>query len=169
MEYEAAVSELTKIADSNWQIGEIADSVEPKYGERTLARLAGDTGIGYETLKECRSVWRAYRGTEVRTSNPWSVYKVFQAQPDRAELVQKEWTVAGARAEVARRDPKPEPGEDPGANPGAHDWAIRARASVGRALRNAGEPSHGDVVILADILGMIMELLDPDVYRLDGR
>jgi len=162
MEYEVAVSELTKITDSNWRIGEIADSVEPKYGERTLHRLADDTGIEFKTLANCRWIWRQFEGeNSLRRENPWGVYVVFAAQEDRAELVQKSWTVAEARAEVASRKPGPRPEPE---DTGAHDWSIRARAGVERALRNAGEVSHGDVVVLADILGMVNELLDPEWF-----
>jgi hypothetical protein len=62
----------------------IALEVETSYGEAKLQAYADDIGVEYETLKGYRSVSGQYE-KGVRTPDlPWSVFKVFAAQDDRA-------------------------------------------------------------------------------------
>ena len=68
--YDAAVSEgkeiLAKIEDAErgkLRLGEIADNLEPKYGDRTLAKYAEAIGEKTQRLETYRSVWRAWNGS----------------------------------------------------------------------------------------------------------
>jgi hypothetical protein len=102
--YDKALAELQHLSRNNWRIGEIADRVEAKYGEQTLQHLAEDSGIDYEQLKNCRTVWRAWPELGERSPDlPWSVHRVFASQPDRRELILGKWTVKEARELVASR------------------------------------------------------------------
>jgi len=103
--YEDAVNRLQQLARTNWEVGEIADRVEPKYGEQTLQKLADESLMDYATLRRCRDVFRAWPESAKRFADlPWSIHMIFAAQPDRVELIrQKEWTAGEARREVRRR------------------------------------------------------------------
>jgi hypothetical protein len=113
MEYDVAVKALQKISQDNWLIGEIADSVEPKYGDDTLGKLAEESGVSFSTIKNCRNVWRAYDEKVPRGTN-WSVCREFASQPDRFELIEHQWSVREAREEIQKRNankPKKKPKE----------------------------------------------------------
>lgn len=111
--YEDAVNRLRQLARTNWEIGEIADRVEPKYAEQTLQRLAKESGVEYELLRRCRDVFRAWPESAKRIADlSWSVHMIFAAQPDRFDLIQQRrgdaaygggWTAQEARREVQRR------------------------------------------------------------------
>ncbi len=109
--YEQAVSQLQVIARNNWKIGEIADKVPPKYGEQTLQSLADESGVAYETLVNCRRVYRAWKEDIANVGNiSWCVCKEFISQPDRLDLIRngnpqtgEPWTVRQARELVRSR------------------------------------------------------------------
>jgi hypothetical protein len=46
------------------RLGELADKLEPRYGDRTVAKFAAEIGIAACTLKRCLSVYRAWKGIE---------------------------------------------------------------------------------------------------------
>jgi hypothetical protein len=127
--YEDAVNRLQQLARTNWEIGEIADCVEPKYGEETLQQLAKENRVEYKTLLNCRAVWRAWpESSQRREDVPWAVHAIFAAQPDRLDLIrQGEWTTQLARREVRRRRVE------------AHESWLRTIVK-GLAVRCAAEP-----------------------------
>src|SRR6516165_6993017 len=89
IKYEAAVKECKPLWKSNernnWRIAEVADELEPKYGERTLARFAKAIGAPYDTIQVYRSVWRAYDKKGPR--GPFSVSKELMAHPQREKIL----------------------------------------------------------------------------------
>src|SRR5262245_42978698 len=62
--YDDAVEEAKKILkqfdSGQMRLGELADKIEPKYGEHTLERFAADIGVAPCTLERYRSVYRAW-------------------------------------------------------------------------------------------------------------
>jgi hypothetical protein len=65
-DYDEAVAEAKQIiaekdSSREWlRLGELADKLEPRYGEQTLKRFAKDIGIAACTLERHRSVFRAW-------------------------------------------------------------------------------------------------------------
>lgn len=94
---------------SAWVLGDLAASVDTRYGESTLARYADDIGVAYESLKQYRRVAIAFPEKGGRL--PFSAAQALAAQPDRLELAaSRDWTVAQARDLVSsRREPAPLP------------------------------------------------------------
>ena len=110
--YEKAVKELEHISRNNWRIGEIAASVETRYGEQTLQKLAEDSGIEYSALLVCRTVNLAWPFSARAENVSWTVHRAFASQSDRTMLIkQKKWTAKEAREEVQRRNSMAPPGE----------------------------------------------------------
>ena len=104
--YDTAVSRGRRVVATqskiNWSLGDIAATVKPTYGDETIQRLADDIGVEYRTLLDMRRVADAYSVSE-RSEVSWTVHQVFASEADRAELVQLQWSVSEARAEIARR------------------------------------------------------------------
>jgi hypothetical protein len=86
------------------RLGEIADKLEPKYGDRTLAKFAAEIGIDKTTLNNYRSVYRAWEGKLPPgvIFPSFTVLKELQNVEDRAELIKDEPTMSKRRAEVHR-------------------------------------------------------------------
>ena len=105
-ECERAFARERSVAGSRskvrFDLGDVASGVEPVYGEATVQQLAGRIGIPYKTLLDYRRVSEAYRDSE-RTEQSWTSHQIFVAEPDRARLVQRSWTVREARAYVSSR------------------------------------------------------------------
>jgi hypothetical protein len=70
------------------ELGELADRLETKYGDKTLERFAKDIGIGAARLKRCRSVYRAWKGKEAPGA-PFAVAKELEAHPLRDEIIRE--------------------------------------------------------------------------------
>jgi hypothetical protein len=95
--YDDAVSEgkeiLAKIEDAErgqLRLGELADRLEPKYGDRTLAKFAKALDIAPCTLKRYLSVYRAWKGIGAPgpQSVSYSVLRELETHPDRAQIIQ---------------------------------------------------------------------------------
>lgn len=94
IKYEDAVSEGKKVCASiersQMRLGEIADKIEKRYGDNTLARFAREIGIAPCTAERYRSVYRSWATNSAAPPDlPWGVARELQAHPDRAKLVKK--------------------------------------------------------------------------------
>jgi hypothetical protein len=107
---------------TSWVKGDIAASLETRYGEGRLQEFAHDVDEEYATVKEYRRVARAYPQKARRLAISWSAHQTLASQDDRVQLLAAhEWTVAQARVlvesrkhaalpqPVAPRSPAPEP------------------------------------------------------------
>jgi hypothetical protein len=71
------------------RLGQIADELEPKYGDSTLARYAQELKINLNTLQNCRSVYRTWHeDPRVKQFPKFSVAKALVRHPDRAKIVE---------------------------------------------------------------------------------
>ena len=87
---------------SQMRLGEIADRLEPKYGESTLARYAQAIGTNVNTLQNYRSVYRTWHeDSKVKVVPKFSVAKALVKHPDRAKIVENE-------PEITEREAKEE-------------------------------------------------------------
>lgn len=103
MDYDEAVKLGREAAKSQWTLGDLALSLEPKYGDATLATFADDIGVVLKTMEQYRHVAEIYTKDERSSNLPWSAHMVLMAQPDRAELVTTVSTVKEARELVKGR------------------------------------------------------------------
>jgi hypothetical protein len=126
-----------------WALGDIAAHVEISYGEGRLQQYASDLGIEYETLRVYRWVSQQYPQSVRRVTLSWSVHRVLAAEEDRLDLIQSNYTVAGAKEGVARRReaeqdalPAPAPSPSPSTRspttrqPSAKDRKITQQAAT---------------------------------------
>lgn len=102
MDYLEAVKQGKEAAKSQWVLGDLALSVEPKYGEGTLKQFADDIGVELKTLQNYRTVAAAYPEKSGRP-DIYTLAERLAAQPDRAELVKTVHTVKEARDLVRSR------------------------------------------------------------------
>jgi hypothetical protein len=100
--YDEAVVEGKTIVGgihrNQWRLGELANFIEPKYGEGTLAKFAEEIGVRYTTLKNCRSVFRAWPELDFRKSISFSVANMLRAHPDREAILRDNPLITVARA-----------------------------------------------------------------------
>ena len=87
---------------SQLRLGQIADTVEPKYKDRTLAKLAEKIGIESNTLNHYRTVYRAWKGIlpPAAKSTSFAVLQVLASHEDRVALITAEPNMSKRRAEV---------------------------------------------------------------------
>ena len=97
--YDAAVSEGKQIVAKlevaqrgQLRLGELADKLEPKYGDRTMAKYANELGISKCTLDRYRTVWRAWEGKLAPGPNSIPSYAVCRelAKHDKREAIVRE-------------------------------------------------------------------------------
>ena len=61
---------VANIKLNEWELGSLAARVEPKYGDKTLAKFAEEINFPLARLNRCRSVVRAYSGTDFEGTTP---------------------------------------------------------------------------------------------------
>ena len=97
--FAAAVSEgkeiVAKLEDAErgqLRLGELADNVEPKYGDRTMAKFAAEIGVGSKcTLDRYRTVYRAWAGKLAPGPNSvsYAVLRELATHPDRKQIIRE--------------------------------------------------------------------------------
>jgi hypothetical protein len=72
------------------RLGELADKLEPTYGDRTLAKYADELGIAKCTLDRYRTVYRAWEGKLAPgpISTSYAVLRELATHPDREQILQ---------------------------------------------------------------------------------
>lgn len=79
---------VRNMEQSQMRLGQIADELEPKYGDATLARYAQEMKINANTLQNYRSVYRTWHEDPRAKEFPkFSVAKALVRHPDRAKIV----------------------------------------------------------------------------------
>jgi hypothetical protein len=92
-EAKIILANMEKVNDFGHQrIGEIADKLETKYNDRTLAEFAKAIGKSPSCVKRWRSVYRAWKDTQIgatwpQLKSPYSVLRELQDLPDREQLI----------------------------------------------------------------------------------
>jgi hypothetical protein len=71
------------------RLGELADKLEPKYKDRTLAKFAAEIGIQKCTLERYRTTYRAWAGKLAPGPNlvSYSVLRELAKHPEREQIV----------------------------------------------------------------------------------
>ena len=105
---------LVKAFQSNQiKLGELADRLEPKYGDQTLERFAKDIGIEPATLGRIRSVYRRYKGLDLGSGASFSVRKDLQGHPAADEIIKNNPNLTRPQARTFMRDLRVAQGQDP--------------------------------------------------------
>jgi hypothetical protein len=114
------------------RLGELADRVEPKYGDKTLAKFAAAIGLQVATLNRCRSVYRAWKKIEIKGSSPkFALLQALQGHPKRDEIINNIKTVREAR--TIMKDYRVAQGQE-------EDWRVEeTRRWFGQAEKHARE------------------------------
>jgi hypothetical protein len=158
-QYEDLVRDGRRLSvDSTWQLGDLALTVESRYGESSLKSYADDIGISYPTLMGYRRLSAAY-GSRMyeRSSLLPSVALILINQPDREELLKLSPTAAEARTLVRDRKAKEAAGDTEPGNvataPSEDLYGARLKA-LRRALRDLGGSGldNGNAAEVAGIL-----------------
>jgi hypothetical protein len=85
------IKRIVAVGDSNdWRLGELADRCEPKYGDKTLAKLAKAIGgIAACTLERRRSVYRRWKEIPAAPPKSFAVAQELAAHPDRGKIIEE--------------------------------------------------------------------------------
>jgi len=95
LEFDVAVTEakghIWSVEFHERKIGELADRVEPKYGDATLEKFAEAIGLPYESVKRYRSTYRKYKDANFGETSPPSagVLAALQGHPKRDEIIKE--------------------------------------------------------------------------------
>jgi hypothetical protein len=91
--FEDGVREGNEILERERQgslrLGEIADKLERKYADRTLAKFARAIGLAPCTVERHLSVYRAWKGKPARGPVLYGVLRALQDHPDRASIIEE--------------------------------------------------------------------------------
>lgn len=102
IDYDAAVREGKEIVleieaaeRGQLRLGELADNLEPKYGDRTLSKYATEIDVAKCTLDRYRTVWRAWKANLAPGPNsisppPYAVCRELAAHPEFIEQIIRE-------------------------------------------------------------------------------
>jgi hypothetical protein len=98
IDYDAAVVEgkeiVTRADTDQMRLGELADRLEPKYGDHTLENFAKAIGLAACTLERRRSVWRAWKQISAPAPESYAVAqelaKLVNDDPQRAAQLIKD-------------------------------------------------------------------------------
>jgi hypothetical protein len=74
------------------RIGEVADNLEPKYKDRTIAKFATEIGIAKCTVDRYRTVYRAWAGKLAPGPNlvpSYAVLRELATHPEREQIIAK--------------------------------------------------------------------------------
>jgi hypothetical protein len=104
--YDEAVREakhlLAAIDSHQWRLGELADRLEPRYGEKTLEKFAEAIGIAPCTVERYRDVYRAWKSIPApgRESVSYSVMRELASleDDDKAKIVADNPTITKREA-----------------------------------------------------------------------
>ena len=88
------------------RLGELADRVETKYRDRTIAKFAKAIGVAACTLKRYLSVYRAWDGRGIEAPGPvsYSVLRELQDHPEREKIVKENPQITKREAQKRRRE-----------------------------------------------------------------
>ena len=136
--YDAAVREgqqiVAKMERVQWRrLCELADGIEPRYGEQTLARFAADIGVVPCTFERRMSVYQAWKSAPGPECYPpcFAVARELQSHPDRFAIIKNNPNITKREAsELARQWREQEQADD--ADDGAEQVALPLRASTRR-------------------------------------
>jgi hypothetical protein len=93
-EAKKILANIEKVSDAgHLRIGEIADKLETKYKDRTLAKFAEAIGKSPSCVKRWLSVYRAWKDTQIWATWPqskmpsYSVMRELEDVPDREQII----------------------------------------------------------------------------------
>jgi hypothetical protein len=83
------VLEIEAAERGQLRLGELADKLEPKYNDRTLAKFAAEIGVAKCTLERYRTVYRAWEGKLAPGPNlvSYAVLRELATHPDREQII----------------------------------------------------------------------------------
>ena len=92
----------------HFRLGEIADKIETKYGDRTHAKLAEGWNIAPLCFKRYLSVYRAWKGKNIGAPGapivPYSVLRELAGLEDREQIIRDNPNMTRREAEQLRRE-----------------------------------------------------------------
>jgi hypothetical protein len=96
----------TTASQGQLRLGELADKLEPKYGDRTLAKFAKEIDVAACTLRRYRDVYRAYPNICAPGRKCYPAYTALRelaTHPDREEIIHKDPNITKREAHSLMR------------------------------------------------------------------
>jgi hypothetical protein len=83
------LAKIDEVERGHWLLGDLADKVETRYDDRTLAKLAQKIEISSSCLKRYRDVYRAWKdiSAPARQLGSYSVRKEIATHPDKEQII----------------------------------------------------------------------------------
>jgi hypothetical protein len=104
---------LAQFESGQMRLGELADRVEPAYGQGTIKKFAKAIGIAQCTLERYRDVYRAWKDISApgRESLCYAVMRELAAHPGRAQIVSNHPSITRREASEEMRAYRQQNGE----------------------------------------------------------
>jgi hypothetical protein len=171
--YERAVNEGKEIVleieaaeRGQLRLGELADKVEPKYGDRTQAKLATEIGVAKCTLDRYRTVYRAWAGNLAPGPNlvpQYAVLRELATHPEREQIIRQNPNLTKREARDKMRDHKRASGEKQKQDQ-EEDWLKHSRKWFEDLVVLANEVSSAAGVVdecTPEQLDTLLQAVDP--------
>lgn len=92
LNYEQAVEEakviVSRVQKDLWRLAEIAFSLEPKYGDLTLARFAEEVGLSYRTIRAYRQIYEKFKDTKWQRLPFWTAAELVTV-PNAEQVIEE--------------------------------------------------------------------------------
>jgi len=188
VEFHAAViegkqilKEIEKAERGQLRLGELADRLEPKYGDRTLAQFAKELDIAQCTLARYRDVYRAWANANIcapgRKSSPsyntepspsYAALRELATHPEREEIIQQNPKITKREArDLMREHKKQSQGVEEAEQ--ADDWTKHNRQWFKELVALASALYRkADVVVdecAPEQLENLRQVIDPNLLR----
>jgi hypothetical protein len=99
---------MLEIGNRQWELADLANHLEPKYGEQTLARYAIAIDVKYRTLQKLRSVARAWPQMTRARNISFGIAADLMAQADREQIVEGNPLLTQGQARTLIKDRRKE-------------------------------------------------------------
>lgn len=140
-------------------MGELADKVEQKYGDRSRAKFAKEIGVLACTLERYRSVFRAWKGIPAPGPVSYAVLRELQDHPEREKIVNENPKITKREAQKLRREHEGRPNKKSGDGQleEAKRWLRRVCSLANEVKRTAEVPRDKGVARI------LREIVDPEL------
>lgn len=139
---------LERERQGSLRLGEIADKLERKYADRTLAKFAREIGLAPCTVERHLSVYRAWKEKPALGPVLYGVLRALQDHPDRASIIEENPKLTQKEAQKMMCAHKEGFATDAtGKTNGKTDWDKHNRQLVKTIYRLAREACRAEHII----------------------
>jgi hypothetical protein len=169
IDFDAAVSEgkeiLARAEGDQMRLAELADGIEPRYGDQTLERFAREIGVAACTLKRRRSVYRAWKDIGAPAPQCYAVAQELATHPDRANIIRTNPDITKRQArQIMRERQRAEVVAAP-RDWRRNEWRRWFQAVVQLATKAIRDGAVADQPVAPEVRQILREVIEPHLLQ----